>query len=245
MNAITPIFPCQSLPELLEFYELLGFEITYQQKSPNPYACLKRGWIRLDFYGLKQYTPGQCYHTCYILSEEVEQLYEDFTEALRQKYGKLPTRGLPRISQLRDKVSTKYPSTREFMFSDIAGTCIRIGKTIVHPAEDDYPEAIKAASQRLSLALDFAYKSEDEPDEYAKVAKVYDTAIARDQDKPCENLFKVMVHRAELAADHGEPEVARELLQTIQADPYFQQNRPRFKAETARMSDIAKKLPSV
>lgn len=126
MNLITPIFPCKSLDELMEFYQSLGFTVTYHQKSPNPYAILQRDWIRLDFYGIKHHDPAKCYHTCYLLTDEVDELYEVFTSALRKKSGKLPTRGLPRISEIRDKAS----GVREFMFSDIAGTCIRIGKKI-------------------------------------------------------------------------------------------------------------------
>lgn len=205
MNLITPIFPCKSLDELMEFYQSLGFTVTYHQKSPNPYAILQRDWIRLDFYGIKHHDPAKCYHTCYLLTDEVDELYEVFTSALRKKSGKLPTRGLPRISEIRDKAS----GVREFMFSDIAGTCIRIGKKI---SIEETP-----AGKRLALALDFAYKSEDEADEYIKVAKVLDKAIERDKDSNCLNLYKVMTTRADIAIEQGELLLAKELLEKVKA----------------------------
>lgn len=220
MNLITPIFPCKSLDELLEFYQLLGFTVTYHQKSPNPYAIVERGWMRLDFYGIKHHDPTKCYHTCYILTDEVDDLYEAFTNALRKKSGKLPTRGLPRISEIRDKAS----GIREFMFSDIAGTCIRIGKKIT---VEDTP-----ASKRLSLALDFAYKSEDTPDEYETVAKVLDKAIARDMDSNCMNLFKVMLTRADIAIEQKDYALAKELLGKVKA------NKP----ELQRIKDLEEKM---
>lgn len=223
MNLITPIFPCKSLDELQEFYQSLGFTVTYHQKSPNPYAILERDWIRLDFYGIKHHDPAKCYHTCYILTDEVDELYEAFTNALRKKSGKLPTRGLPRISEIRDK---SY-GVREFMFSDIAGTCIRIGKKI-HVQQES------PASKRLSLALDFAYKSEDEP---LKVIPVLDKAIEKEKDSDCLNLYIVMTIRADLAIEQGDHLLAKELLEKVKAGL-----RTENKTELQRVRDLEQKL---
>lgn len=238
MNSITPIFPCTSLDELLQFYQTLGFDVTYHQKSPSPYAVVEKGWIKLDFYGNKHHDPQKCYHTCYILTQEADELYQTFTDALRSKYGKLPTRGLPRISEIRDKTS----GVREFMFSDVAGNCIRIGKKINKQDDEAYTEEIKAANKRLSLALDFAYKSEDEPNEYEIVSKIYDKAIERDKDKPCINLFKVMIHRADIAIGQGERQLAKELLEKVKTNHFFQKNIVNFKVELDRIHDIEMKL---
>lgn len=238
MNIITPIFPCRSLDELLEFYQALGFEIAYQQKSPNPYAVIKREWIRMDFYGVKHHDPKKCYHTCYILTDEVDDLYNAFREALKIKYGKVPTRGLPRISELRDKAS----GVREFMISDIAGTCIRIGKMLDKEAGPQYSDEVKAADKRLSLALDFAYKSEGEADEYEKVAKVLDAAIAREKQQPCLNLIRVMICRADIAIEQNLNALAKDLLKGIKENEYFRKNREHFKTEIQRMEDIENKL---
>jgi len=234
MNIITPIFPCKSLDELIAFYQTLGFKVTYQQKSPNPYAIVERDWIRLDFYGIKHHDPKKCYHTCYILTDEAEILYEAFTNALRNKNGKLPTRGLPRISDIRDKKS----GVREFMFSDVAGNCIRIGKKLdKRDEETDIPE-IAAASERLALALDFAYKSEEEEDELEKVSKVLDKAIERDKHHHCHNLYKVMILRADLAVAQGDPVLAKRLLEEVVNSPAVAGNPDKFKVELQRVKDI-------
>jgi hypothetical protein len=207
----------------MEFYQSLGFTVTYHQKSPNPFAILERDWIRLDFYGIKHHDPAKCYHTCYILTDEVDELYEAFTNALRKKSGKLPTRGLPRISEIRDK---SY-GVREFMFSDIAGTCIRIGKKINMPQESP-------ASKRLSLALDFAYKSEEEP---LVVIPVLDKALEKEKDSDCLNLYKVMTMRADLAIEQGDYLLAKQLLEKAKAGLGAE-----HKAERQRVNDLEQKI---
>ena len=238
MNIITPIFPCKSLDEVLVFYQTLGFTITYQQKSPNPYAVVERDWIRLDFYGIKHHDPKKCYHTCYILTDEADELYEAFTNALRNKNGKLPTRGLPRISDIRDKKS----GVREFMFSDVAGNCIRIGRKLDKQDADTHNVEITAASDRLALALDFAYKSEDEEDELEKVSKVLDKAIERDQHHHCHNLYKVMILRADMAVAQENTDKAKALLEQVCSSPDIVLNPDKYKAELQRVEDIRGKM---
>lgn len=238
MNIITPIFPCKSLDELLVFYQTLGFTITYQQKSPNPYAIVERDWIRLDFYGIKHHDPTKCYHTCYILTDEAEELYEAFTSALRTKNGKLPTRGLPRISDIRDKKS----GVREFMFSDVAGNCIRIGRKLDKQDEENYTPEIIAASKRLALALDFAYKKEDEEDELEIVSTLLDKAIERDQHHHCHNLYKVMILRADVAVAQENLNKANALLEQVCSSPDIVGNPEKYKAELQRVEDIRGKM---
>jgi hypothetical protein len=240
MNIITPIFPCKSLDELLEFYQTLGFEVTYKQKSPNPYAIVERGWIRLDFYGIKHHDPQKCYHTCYMLTDEAEELYEAFTSALRTKNGKLPTRGLPRISDIRDKKS----GVREFMFSDVAGNCIRIGRKLNDQDAENSTEEITAASKRLALALDYAYKCEDEEDELENVSKLLDKAIERDQHHHCHNLYKVMILRADVAVAQENPDKAKALLEQVCSSPDIVRNPDKYKAELQRVADIRQKIVS-
>jgi hypothetical protein len=238
MNRIVPILPCKSLDELLAFYKQLGFEVTYYQKSPNPYAVVEKDWIRLDFYGIKHHDPKKCYHTCYILADEADDLYEQFSNALRKQSGKLPTRGLPRISEIRDKAS----GVREFMFSDVAGNCIRIGRKIDNTEEHEYPTDVMAANKRLSLALDFAYRSEDEPDEYEKISKLLDKAIEKEKIFPCINLYKVMTLRADMAIQQGDLSLAKQLLDEVKTSPLISNNTEKYKAELQRVADLEQKM---
>jgi hypothetical protein len=234
MNIITPIFPCRSLEELLDFYRTLGFTVTYQQKSPNPYAVVERGWIRLDFYGVKHHDPKLCYHTCYILADNTEELYEAFSAALRKSNGRLPARGLPRISEMRDKAS----GIREFMFSDIAGNCIRVGRKITPAADDGQEGAMDAVNKRLSGVLDFVYKSEDDPEEYEQVIRMLDKAIEKEKQNHCINLYLAMISRARIAIAQHDYGKAKALLQLVRDSPAITGEEEMYRVTLQRVSDL-------
>jgi hypothetical protein len=101
---------------------------------------------------------------------------------------------------------------------------------------------IKAASERLALALDFAYKSEDEEDEVEKVAKVLDKAIERDQHHHCHNLYKAMILRADLAVAQENTDKAIALLEQVCSSPDVVQNPDKYKAELQRVEDVRQKM---
>ncbi len=48
-----PCLPCTSLKTVFDFYQILGFETTYQQKSPNEYAVLRRGGFHVVAHSLR------------------------------------------------------------------------------------------------------------------------------------------------------------------------------------------------
>jgi hypothetical protein len=45
-----PLLPCRSIDDQIDFYESLGFEVTYRQTAPNVYAAVQRGAIELHFF---------------------------------------------------------------------------------------------------------------------------------------------------------------------------------------------------
>lgn len=49
-----PCLPCESLDAALEFWQAMGFRVTYQQRLPNPYAAARFGDFEIHFFGLKQ-----------------------------------------------------------------------------------------------------------------------------------------------------------------------------------------------
>ncbi|HVI45703.1 MAG TPA: VOC family protein [Chitinophaga sp.] len=241
MNSIVPIFPCTSVDETIEFYEQLGFTVTYRQKSPNPYTVVRKDWIELHFYGLKTHVPGKSYHTCYITTDETDELYEAFTAALRKANGKLPSRGLPRISDIRDK---SY-GVREFMFHDLAGNCIRIGRKLHTTETAPLDKDITSASDKLSQLLDFCYKKEDEADEIEVLSPLLDKAIEKYKDYPCHNLFKVMLHRADIAITQGNSSLAATLLEQVRTHPHISEQPGKFRMEQQRATDLLHKLSSI
>lgn len=105
------------------FYQALGFEVTHLQTRPNPYASLRYGGIDLQFFGLKSVDPAASMSTCHVMTDRVDELYAAFRDGLKQALGKIPTRGIPRIGQVKD---TSY-GVRQFLMTDPGGNCIRIG----------------------------------------------------------------------------------------------------------------------
>lgn len=123
-----PLLPCRSelIEPLLDFYTALGFGTTFHQKSPYAYVVVERGTVELQFLGMKEYDPAASYSGCYILTDDVEGLYEAFRSGLKSAYGRIPARGLPRIGPLKDM---SY-GVRQFLMTDPTGNSIRIGQPI-------------------------------------------------------------------------------------------------------------------
>ncbi|MCL7424891.1 VOC family protein [Streptomyces sp. YS415] len=186
-----PILPCRTLPPVLDFYTALGFEVTFQQRSPNPFAVVERGGIQLQFFGMKQYEPTQSFSTCYVLTGDVDGLHEAFRAGLKAAYGKVPTRGLPRLGPLKDM---SY-GVRQFLMTDPGGNCIRVGQ----PTSDD-PHHRPAPEETFARALHHAALLADSKDDPASAAKVIDRALGLPDEQPTRvQLLQLLVLRADVA----------------------------------------------
>ncbi|WP_067538676.1 glyoxalase [Nocardia crassostreae] len=91
-----------NLAETLDFYKTLGYTVTYEQTRPYTYGAVTRDGYDLHFGPTpKDLTAEQAYIGCLVLLDEVETLHAEFTAALRAKYGRIPARGIPRITRFR------------------------------------------------------------------------------------------------------------------------------------------------
>ncbi|KZE44731.1 hypothetical protein AV540_23030 [Brevibacillus parabrevis] len=75
-----PIFPCRSIDEQVEFYQALGFELTYRQAKPNLYACVRHRIVELHFFVWKQLDPSNSYSMCYVNVRDVDAVHKEFCE---------------------------------------------------------------------------------------------------------------------------------------------------------------------
>ncbi|MCX4511651.1 VOC family protein [Streptomyces sp. NBC_01619] len=197
---VIPMLPCHTIQPVLDFYTALGFEVAFVQKSPNPYAAVTRGDIELHFFGMRGYEPAASYSTCYVLTDDVDNLHTAFRTALKTAYGKIPTRGLPRLGPLKDM---SY-GTRQFLMSDPGGNCIRIGQPI---SEDQHhrPAPKETFARALHLASLFADSKED----LAGAAKILDRALGLDDERPTPvELLRLLVLRADVAGRLDDQETA-------------------------------------
>ena len=202
-----PILPCRSIDDQIDFYEGLGFEVTYRQKAPNVFAAVQRGAIELQFFVLKGYEPADSYSTCYVMVSNVDELYADFRASLKQALGRIPSRGIPRIGALGDM---SY-GVRQFLLTDPGGNIIRIGQPLEQTdAADTQP--LTQPLPRLERALEAArllLYSKVDPE---TTARVIDDALAATPD--ASDVLRVQAHilRADAAHALGDDALARSLL---------------------------------
>ncbi|MCX4661728.1 bleomycin resistance protein [Streptomyces uncialis] len=201
-----PLLPCRSelIEPLLDFYTALGFGTTFHQKSPYAYVVVERGTVELQFLGMKEYDPAASYSGCYILTDDVEGLYEAFRSGLKSAYGRIPARGLPRIGPLKDM---SY-GVRQFLMTDPTGNSIRIGQ----PISDDgshRPLPAETFARALHLADLFVDSKEDLPG----AVRIVDRALAQTGKRPTPaQSLRLLVLRGDLAQRLGDDGTARSML---------------------------------
>ncbi|GFE12776.1 hypothetical protein Sgleb_08230 [Streptomyces glebosus] len=225
-----PMLPCRTLQPVLDFYTALGFEVTFQQKSPNPYAVVERGGIQLHFFGMKQYDPAESYSTCYIRTDDVDGLHEDFRTRLKAAYGRIPARGLPRIGPLKD---TSH-GVRQFLVTDPGGNCLRIGQ---QTSQDHHHRP--APKETFSRALHHASLLADSRDDPAGAAKILDRVLRMTDERPTPvQLLRLLVLRADAAGRLGDDETATSALAKAAAIHLTAQERESAHDDLDRLEEL-------
>ncbi|MFE1025700.1 bleomycin resistance protein [Streptomyces sp. NPDC058818] len=225
-----PILPCRTLQPVLDFYTALGFEVTFRQRSPNPYAVVERGDIELQFFGLRQYEPAESVSTCYVLTDDVDGLHTAFRAGLKAAYGRIPTRGLPRIGQLRDM---SY-GVRQFLMSDPGGNCVRVGQ----PTGED-PRHRPAPEETFARALHHASLLADSKEDPTGAAKVIDRVLRLPGERPTPvQMFRLLVLRADVAGRLGDEETATTALADAAAVPLAADERESVQDDLERLEEL-------
>ncbi|MEU3736942.1 VOC family protein [Streptomyces sp. NPDC032198] len=194
-ETMIPMFPCHELDETLDFYRAIGFEVTFYQKAPNPYAVVRRDTMELQFYRLKGYDPRTSHSTCYVVTDRVDALNEAFRAGLKQTLGRIPTSGLPRIGLTKD---TSY-GVRQFLMTDPAGNCVRVGQPIAESFEH-----APVPRERYARALHQATLLGESKQDHAAALRIIDRALAADGTPTPAQLRELHALRAEMAAHLGE-----------------------------------------
>ncbi|MFE7296032.1 bleomycin resistance protein [Streptomyces sp. NPDC057579] len=229
-EATIPILPCRTIQPILDFYTALGFEVTFQQKSPNPYAVVERGGIQLHFFALKQYEPAESYSTCYVRTDDVDGLHDVFRARLKAAYGKIPTRGLPRIGPLKD---TSH-GMRQFLVTDPGGNCLRIGQ---QTSQDQHHRP--APKEPFSRALHHASLLADSKEDPESATKIIDRVLRTEDERPTPvQLLRLLVLRADVAGRLGDEETARSALARAAAIHLTDQERESVHDDLERLDEL-------
>lgn len=226
-----PILPCRLLDEVLPFYEALGFQVSYRQERPNPYAVVRREDIRLHFCEPEGFEPEQSCGSVIIVVPDADALYRSFAEGLRAAYGKLPSSGIPRVLRPRKKLGT----TAGFSIVDPGGNWLRVYRAGDSEEHDDEPKG-------LALVLRSAARQGDSRGDHTIASKMLDAGLARHAAAPPSERLPVLVYRAELAVRMGDNERARTTLAEIRDLELDDQDRARLAADLATAAEVEREL---
>jgi catechol 2,3-dioxygenase-like lactoylglutathione lyase family enzyme len=229
-ESIIPLFPCGSLNQTLDFYQALGFEVTYQQEDPYPYAVVRRGGVDLHFSKLTTWHTKNA--VCLIFVPQVAPYHRVFADALRVKYGKVPTAGLPRITRLRQG------QTRFHVFDPSGNVLLYIDR---EEPEMDYSWYERKQS-RLASAIDNAAFLRDTYVNDKGAAQVLDKALAQKEAVDPIDRARAIAARTELAVAMGDAERARVLRLELQLISLSDEERDRFRHELQAADDLERWL---
>lgn len=213
-----PCLPCGDIDEAIAFYEALGFRPSYRQLRPNPYAVVGREDLHIHLFGIEGFVAADSYGTVIVVVPDADSLYQAFAAGLRERFGKLPTVGIPRILRPRKK----YGTVQGFSVVDTGGNWLRISRQ--GDTESD------AKPEGLGGIVDVAARLGDARGDEAAALQTLERGLQRYPDAPALDRARAYLYRAELAVRTQNGALARASLAAAQALPLTE-------AETAALAD--------
>jgi hypothetical protein len=179
-----------------------------RQARPNPYAVVKLGEIAIHLAAIAGFDPASSCGSAIITVPDPGQLWESFRDGLREGFGAVPARGIPRLLRLRRKAGT----ATGFTVVDPGGNWLRFYRS--GATEDESPRT------GLGRAIDVAARRGDAHGDEAMAIAILDAGLLRHPDAPPAETFEALLCRAELKGRIGQnPEgdlTEAELLLTTQ-----------------------------
>ncbi len=185
-----PVLPCADLDDALEFYGSLGFTTTFIQRRPYACAVVARHDLQIHLSMFDGFDPEASYASVIITVPEPGEMHAAFTAGLKEHYGKVPLKGIPRILPLRRKAGT----ATGFSVVDAGGNWLRFYQS---PTDSDGPEE-EAPRTGLARIIDVAARQGDSRGDEAQGIAVLDSGLIRYPDAPIADRFEALLYRAEL-----------------------------------------------
>ncbi|WP_146217495.1 hypothetical protein [Chitinophaga sp. S165] len=187
-----PILPCVSVVETLDFWEMLGYSITYKQTRPYQYGVVERGGYALHFgyiKGMDKHANG--YTGCLVTVQDAAAVYKEFTDRFKQHTGKVPHAGIPRISRMK-------PGATRFTLTDASGNSV-IFVSYGEQDQQNWEDADNRDQSRMKKALAVAKRFRDYKNDDNMAAQTLDVALKHRDGENRFEVAEVAVMRIELA----------------------------------------------
>lgn len=188
-----PVLPCADLNDALEFYTALGFTVTFEQHRPYACAVVELHDIAIHLFAMDGFDPVTSYGSAIITVAEPGGHHESFKAGLRERYGKVPIKGIPRLLPPRRKAGT----ATGFSVVDVGGNWLRFYR---HGSSEDDPAERRSGLLRV---VDVAARQGDSRGDEAQAIAVLDAGLGRHRDAPPNEVFEALLYRAELMARTG------------------------------------------
>ena len=225
-----PCLPCSDVDESVAFYESLGFEKSYGQVRPYPYAVVGREDIHIHLFAIEGFVPADSYGTALVVVHDPDELYRDFADGLRRAHGKLPVTGIPRITRPRKK----YGTVRGFSVVDPGGNWLRISK-LGESEEEHSAEKAEGLAQIYYVATRLG----DSRGDAALALKTLESGIARfGESAPAIDRARAYLYRAELALRTQDLGLARTSLAAAESVELTDGEKAELAEEFAHATEI-------
>lgn len=178
------------LSGLLDFYRGLGFEVTHEQTRPYVYGAVARSEYQLHFVARPEGVDAEL--SCLVLVDDVAAYHREFTAALRARLGKVPAKGIPRITRFK-------PGQTRFTMVDPAGNHVLV-------IQRDEPRELEYGGSKelegLARVLDNVRILRDFKNDDAAALRVLDVGLRRyGSTATPEDLERARRERAELSGE--------------------------------------------
>jgi catechol 2,3-dioxygenase-like lactoylglutathione lyase family enzyme len=221
--------PCADLDISLAFYQALGFEVTYRQTRPNPYAVVGLEDIVIHLFGIEGFNPADSYGCVIVAVPDPDDLYRAFATRLRATFGKLPAAGIPRILRPRKK----YGTVSGFSVIDPGGNWLRVYR-LGESEQEDTPAKAEGLKQVILVASRLGDAHGDE----AMALKTLENGLARYSQAPAAERARAYLYRAELAVRLGNHDLARASLAAAISLALTEDERAALADEVAYTSEL-------
>ncbi|BDT99388.1 glyoxalase [Nocardia sputorum] len=221
----------------LEFYKTLGYTVTHEQTRPYVYGAVEDHGCALHFVPAPKDTEVPAERTgCLVMVDDVAHRHQDFTAALRNRYGKVPAKGLPRITRFR-------PGQTRFTVVDPAGN------QLIYIQRDEPPKVEYGGSKKLTglaKVLDNARILRDFKIDYPAAFRVLEVGLGRYRaEAPRLDVARALAALAELAVALEDPGRAESFRTELRAMELSASERASLAGELRASDDLASWLSEI